>query len=340
MTDSSTLPLVIVTGDLGAGKTSGLRLVSEQFGFRKPHMLVNEAGAAVVEVGAFGLAAGGPVSLVGGGCACCEKSKELVDALNEIVQDPDRGCDAILLEASGLADPAAIVRVVLGHLRLSNHLRIHSLVHVVDATGVESWDEIAHSRAVALADVCIVSKADLLGEEDFRQVLASISKANFMSTVFSQSRTDDGIVLTPMSSPSGRDRVQLSQRLASLETHDAQTTHHPSGDVQTVAITLPEGASWLALMTWLGAVLPVWGDRILRVKGAVLSRAGWVAVNAVNHTLYPPEFSSHEVESSGRLGQLIVIGRDIPHDELIRSARLFVDERITEQRASIAIGVL
>ena len=101
-------------------------------GSQMPHFVVNEVGASDRFVGAFGIPPS-RLSLLPGGCVCCEKQKELIALLNDLVERPHSEFDSLIVETSGLADPATILQFLSSQLKLTHQLKIKSLVYFLDA---------------------------------------------------------------------------------------------------------------------------------------------------------------------------------------------------------------
>ena len=158
----SPIPVTLLTGFLGSGKTTFLNqllktgaldkaaLVINEFGdVGIDHMLVETSDEAIVELS--------------DGCLCCTIRGDLVDTLTRLLNYSDRGLDRIIIETTGLADPAPILHVIMGHPVLGEQLRLDGVLAVVDAVnGMATMD--AHEEAVkqvAVADRLLIGKTDL-----------------------------------------------------------------------------------------------------------------------------------------------------------------------------------
>ena len=157
------LPLTIIGGFLGAGKTTLLnRLLTEPHG-RKIAVLVNDFGRINIDAALIRSRTGGIISLANG-CACCSVATDLTRILVELAQRAEPP-DAIVLEASGLADPLGIAQVAL----TNPALRLDGILAVVDAETICVRAADLESGAtfhaqISAADLVVLNKLDLLDE--------------------------------------------------------------------------------------------------------------------------------------------------------------------------------
>ena len=164
------IPVTVVTGFLGAGKTTLIRRFLKSPEGQGTAVIVNEFGAVGIDDALVRDSAEATV-LLGNGCLCCITRTDLQVALRRLVFDRERGTvppfARILIETSGLADPAPILQTFSTDRALGGEFHVDVLLAVVDAVnGERSLDDAAEARKqVILADRLIVSKTDLVDAE-------------------------------------------------------------------------------------------------------------------------------------------------------------------------------
>lgn len=176
------IPVVVLAGFLGSGKTTLLNHLLHHGGGTRIGAIVNDFGSIEIDAMAVAGQLGDSTVSLGNGCLCCAvDASELDEYLDRLTRpsarngiDGTNGIDVIVIEASGLAEPQELVRMVLA----SENPRIvyGGLVEVVDAVEFDATRE-RHpelDRHLAIADLVVVNKADRIPETEHRRVLESV----------------------------------------------------------------------------------------------------------------------------------------------------------------------
>jgi len=293
MTAAGRIPVLVVAGFLGSGKTSLLRRMLT--GVPDTAVIVNEFGAVGLDHDLL-RACEERVELVGGGCACCTKREDLVRVLRELLDDRDRGrtqLRRVVIETSGLADPAPIVFTITHDPMLRHHFEVERLIVAVDAVN-GSAQLVAHpevAKQVLVADELVITKVDLVDAGAGEAIAGQLASLN----------------------PAASIRTALHGVLDEHELHPAKTggdsntgglgagsPDHPglgnhTDDVRSLQVATQEPVDWLAFAIWLSMLLHARGEQVLRVKGLLeLDDGTLVSVNGVQHVMHTPEHIPRE----------------------------------------------
>lgn len=320
------IPLVVVTGFLGSGKSSLIRRLLADSRFSKAAVVVNEFGQIGIDHHLF-LKTDERITLLRDGCACCARRDDLVAALRDLVRRRDRegedaaSFDRVLLETSGLADPGPILHTLVADPVLSRRYRVQLAVTTLDAvSGEESIGSYAEAvRQIAAADVVAVTKSDLVTPEVAAQLgcivaglnpTAVIVKANHGQIDVDQLLDVDRITMNRTDSASGSN-------------DELPAVHVSSGRVRSLSISFQEPLDWPAFGLWLTMLLHRHGDRVLRVKGLLdVGGAGPLLVEGVQHVVHAPRHLPAWPDAD-RSSRLVIIARELKPDLIRQSLEAF-----------------
>jgi G3E family GTPase len=250
------VPIVLVTGPLGSGKTSLMGRLLDLAGAEglRPAVVVNEFGSVGIDGTLLGAAGATALYEVSGGCICCTSRDALGQALRDLAR---RRPDLILVETSGLADPVATLDAVTAPDLLAT-LRVGGTVTLLDPAQPPRPGRLPAlaERCLALADLVVIGKPDLVGPADLLVARRRARQANPKATIV---EAVHGAVAADLLRPLLRGRVPATARHARLAPDHA---HEPA---HALAVPLPRPLDRDAFEGWLAA-LPA---GVLRAKGFV-----------------------------------------------------------------------
>ena len=257
--------------------------------------------------------------LLGNGCVCCTTREDLVEALLELLDLDQRGeiprLDRVVVETTGLADPAPILHTIFVDPVLQHHFSVDLVLTTVDAVnGDLHLDRNPESvKQIAAADRIVVTKTDAAGPDAVWGLLSRLGAINpsarVIEAAFGETDADelfrpDGAVSHAVPRPVGGER------------HDVGETH-------SVSLTFDGAVDWTAFGIWLSMLLHARGEDVLRVKGLLdVGEKGPVVVNGVQHTIHPPEHLDRWPDEDRR-SRIVFITKGIRPGELLGSLEAF-----------------
>lgn len=306
------LRLTVLGGYLGSGKTTWLRhqLHAGTFG-PNVHVIVNEAAETPVDDALLG-----KVTLLAGGCCCCTGRPALITALRALCDDRSREggarFDRVVLETSGLADPAAIIAAIQADPVLVNHILIGETLVAVDALHAlaQLASEPLGRRQVGAADQLILTKTDACAPNDLAALQATLAVLN-PGAAISAAVLGETVPLPPL--PPGTEAAALPP----LPEEDAR------GPILPTQIEVDPSLDWSAFALWLSALLHARGDDLVRVKGVLRTPAGRLLLQTVRKVVQSPEILP-ETPDPGQDNRIVFIGRGYDPKDLTRSLYHFL----------------
>ena len=331
---TASITVNLLTGFLGAGKTSLLKRLLRRPDLADTAVLINEFG----EVGLDHLLVeeiDDDVVLLASGCVCCTIRGDLKEALVRLHGRRQRGevTARLVIETTGLADPAPIMATLVADPMLRHHFVVGNIVTVVDAeNGFASLDAYRESlRQVAVADRLVVTKIDLAAPDTVSQLFGELSVINPTAeivTINEDSEASANLLTDDVHDT--RTRSEQVARWLALDANDHGHHHghvdrNRHGDIQAMLLSADQPVDWAAFALWLSMLLHRHGAEILRVKG-LLSLAGQsapVVVQGVQHLIHKPVHLDRWPDGRAQT-RIVVIVHGLDPDLIQRSFAAFM----------------
>src|SRR3984957_19087333 len=301
------IPVSIVTGFLGARKTTLIRALLDSPEGANTAIVVNEFGEVGID-NALLRASSDATVLLGNGCLCCTVRSDLQESLRTLFADRARGAvpsfQRVVIETSGLADPSPLLQTFASDRALGQEFHLQALVAVIDApNGARNLASAPEAREqVALADRIVLTKTDLADPADLLQEIAALTAATVERAV--NGAIDPAYLLD--------ERLDLPARIPQ---HDHAHAH--SHGIDSFAVIFDKPIAWPAFEQAMAVLTALRGSDLLRAKGivAVEGAKGPVVVHAVQHTSHRP-IELQDWPDGDRRSRLVFITRGIGRVEI------------------------
>ncbi|HEY1797453.1 MAG TPA: GTP-binding protein [Stellaceae bacterium] len=341
------IPVTVLTGFLGSGKTTVLNHVLKHSAMSETAVIINEFG----EIGLDHLlveTATEDVVLMSSGCLCCTVRGDIADTLTDLFVKRAKGripeFRRVVIETTGLADPAPVLHALMSDPIVAERYMLDGVVATVDAVnGAGTLDN--HHEAVkqaAIADRLLLTKSDLADADGMAALAERLAALNPTASplrvtqgeVDPQALFDLGL-FDPEKKSVEVQRWLNDEALAHEHGHDDHDHHldvnRHDDRIRAFCVVRDKPISWNALSGWLDSLASMRGDDLLRVKAivAIADRPDQpVVLHGVQHLFHPPVLLPAWPSDDHRT-RIVFITRDLPQDVIEKSLAAFeeVDER-------------
>ena len=361
---SQLLPVSVLTGFLGSGKTTVLNYLIQQPALNRTLVIVNEFGEIGLDHDLMAQSTDDVVIEMSSGCLCCTIRGDLAKTLREAPGRFARGgklwFDRVVIETTGLADPAPIIHTLMNDPIVARHYRLDGVIATVDAVnGDDTIDrQIESVKQAAVADRLLLTKTDLADIDLLRKLQVRLRLLNPAAPqVIAENGAvdptllfDAGLYDPKTKSPDvqkwlkaeaygeshdhdhDHDHNHSHSHSHSHETDGHDHSHHHNDvnrhdkHIKALCLTIDEPIRAEALDAWLGLLLQMRGADLLRIKGIVnvVEFDGPVVIHVVQHIAHPPAILE-EWPSEDSRSRIVFITRDIEESVLRNTLRMFTD---------------
>lgn len=299
---SGKIPVTVITGFLGSGKTTVISKLLLHPDMNRVAVVINEIGEIGIDNDLVTMSSEN-ISLLANGCICCSVRTDMQETLRDLFARRHSGeipeFDRVIIETTGLADPAPVVQTLASDTMLEAQYRLDGLVSLVDGFNgsyqIENQAEVV--KQIAIADLILISKSDLIQAGDLDTLKSQISDINPRAQIL--------LVINGELDPSSLINLGLSSARVSAKTlsflgtflnDENQTSPRYLGEVskkhtnniKTHSLRFEEPFTWQAASSALELLTTLRGADLLRVKGILNIEGSPVVIQGVQHIFHPP----------------------------------------------------
>jgi G3E family GTPase len=339
------IPVTLVTGFLGTGKTTLLnRLLNEAHGKRMA-VIENEFGEVSID-DALLVDSNQTVFKMSNGCLCCTINGDLVATLLDLVERRSE-FDHVVIETTGVANPGPVIQTFIVNEDIAETFELDAVVTLVDAKHLEKHFESKECKAqIAFADIVVLNKLDLVSEEEALATERRIRELNSLAFLLKTQRSQVELSQILNQHASSRDLTVVADDHGHEHDHcdhdhghehghcehehghhDSHAhghlhTHHHDEDIQSVGCELAGDIDQGSFNTWFGQLIQTKGDDIFRCKGilSVNGRDHRVVVQTVHRVSEVTSGAKWEAGDT-HVSKIVFIGKGLDRSALLSGFR-------------------
>jgi G3E family GTPase len=327
---SDKIPVTVLTGYLGAGKTTLLnRILSEPHG-KKYAVIVNEFGEIGID-NELVVNADEEIFEMNNGCICCTVRGDLIRIIEGLMRRKGK-FDAIIVETTGLADPAPVAQTFFVDENVGKRTKLDAVVTVADAKWLKERlkDAPEVKNQIAFADVILINKTDLVTDAELREIEARIRGINPYAKLHRTERAKIALNEVLGRNAFDLDRIlDIEPEFLHADGHDHDHEHHDHGhshgglkhyhdeDVQSLSLSTDKPLNPDKFFPWVQDLVAKDGPSILRCKGILSFKDDpeRFVLQGV-HMILDGDHQRPWKDGEGRSSRLVFIGRNLPEEKI------------------------
>lgn len=259
------IPVTIITGFLGAGKTTLINNLIKKHPEKKFAIIENEFGEIGLD-GSFIIGTDENIFELSNGCICCSLNNDFYDLINKLLTG-DFDFNHLLIETTGIADPTSIVNAFLSDYDITETFTIDSVICLADAVNIEDLidTEPEARKQLTVSDIILLNKIDLVRSGYLEELEKKILDFNQLATVYTTSQVDiSGIEVLDTEQYSGR---KIEQSVSSFKNLSFLGSNNLKHDIKSAGIAIPGDLDFERFRFWFETLLFFAKYRPYRVKG-------------------------------------------------------------------------
>lgn len=299
---SGKIPVTVITGFLGSGKTTLISKLLLHPDMKRVAVVINEIGEIGIDNDLVTMSSEN-ISLLANGCICCSVRTDMQETLRDLFARRHSGeipeFDRVIIETTGLADPAPVVQTLASDTMLEAQYRLDGLVSLVDGFNgsyqIENQAEVV--KQIAIADLILISKSDLIQLSELDLLKSQISEINPRAKILLVTNGElDPYSLINLGLSSARVSAKTLSFLGTFLNDDNQNAPKYLGDfsqkhnsnIKTHSLRFEDPFTWEAASSALELLTTLRGADLLRVKGILNIEGKPVVIQGVQHIFHPP----------------------------------------------------
>jgi G3E family GTPase len=324
------IPVTLITGFLGSGKTTLISKLLLHPDMQRVAVVINEIGEIGIDHDLVTMSSEN-ITLLANGCICCSVRTDLQETLRDLFAQRRVGevfdFDRVIVETTGLADPAPVVQTLASDTLLEAHYRLDGLITLVDGVnGVGQIEQQTEAvKQIAIADKVLITKTDLASDSALAALHALIHDLNPQAPierirhgeVAPSSLIDLGLSTSRASDNTlrflGEDLNAATERASAAGKYLGQRSVSHDAAVRTLSLRFSQPFQWLTFSAALELLTTLRGPDLLRMKGIVNVEGEPVVVQGVQHIFHTP-VKMNAWPSADRDSRLVFIVRNIDAD--------------------------